>query len=87
MEFRNKDIELGMRFYTFISDDEYRILTIVKINEDKKSGIFMDEETFKLKTISKEELDENYTLLDNYKIWFLCKFETIWFTLRCHHRC
>lgn len=76
MEFRNKDIELGMRFYTFISDDEYKILTIVKINEDKKSGIFMDEETFKLKTISKEELDENYTLLDNYRIWFLCKFGT-----------
>lgn len=64
-----------MRFYTFISDDEYKIVTLVKINKDNNSGQFMDEETFEIQTISKETLDKNYTLLIDYETWILCKFK------------
>lgn len=64
-----------MRFYTFISDDEYKLVTLVKINKDNNSGQFMDEETFEIKTISKETLDERYTLLTDYETWILCNFK------------
>ena len=39
-------LELGTKFYIFESEDEYRILYLVKKNEH--DGIFMDEETFEL---------------------------------------
>ena len=75
MKFKNEKMELGMRFYTFISDDEYKLVTLVKINKDNNSGQFMDEETFEIETISKETLDEKYTLLTDYETWILCKFK------------
>lgn len=63
-----------MRFYTFISEDEYRIVTLIKIEEN--SGQFMDEETFELETITKEELEKDYTLLSDYENWVICNFRT-----------
>lgn len=75
MKFKNENIELGMRFYTFISDDEYKLVTLVKINKDNNSGQFMDEETLEIQTISKEILDKNYTLLIDYETWILCNFK------------
>ena len=36
MKFRNEKIELGTRFYTFISEHEYRIVTFVKDNTIKR---------------------------------------------------
>lgn len=75
MKFKNENMELGMRFYTFISDDEYKLVTLVKINKDNNSGQFMDEETLEIQIISKETLDKNYTLLIDYETWILCNFK------------
>lgn len=74
MKFKNEKLELGMRFYTFISDDEYKLVTLVKINKDN-SGEFMNEETLEIETISKEVLDKDYTMLIDYDIWILCNFK------------
>ncbi len=74
MKFRDiGELKLGMRFYVFIDDDEYKIYTLVKNKSD--SGIFMDEETFDLVEIEEEDLDENYILLDDYNQWLIVKFE------------
>lgn len=75
MKFKNEKMELGMRFYTFISDDEYKLVTLVKIDKDNNSGQFMDEETFEIEAISKETLDEEYTLLTDYETLILCNFK------------
>ena len=64
MKFRNETLKLGMRFYKFESDEDYRILTLVKLN-DNDTAIFMDEETLKLHNINKETLDNEYTLLSD----------------------
>ena len=74
MKFRREKLEIGARFYTFISEDEYRIVTLVKINDDN-SAQFMDEETFELETITKEKLDKDYTMLTNNKLWIVCNFK------------
>lgn len=47
-------LELGTKFYIFESEDEYRILYLVKKNEH--DGIFMDEETFETKQSTKINL-------------------------------
>lgn len=62
MKFKN--VKLGTRFYIFISEDEYKIITLVKKDKKKNQFIFMDEESFDLKTITQEELKE-YTMLSN----------------------
>jgi hypothetical protein len=55
-------VVLGMRFYKFISDDEYKIFVLVKILNDNNAQ-FMDEETFEIVTIDNETLSHEYTLL------------------------
>ena len=57
--------ELGTKFYTFISEDEFRIKYLVKKNED--SGIFMDEESFETETITESVLNDKYTLMIGYR--------------------
>ena len=74
MKFRNEKIELGTRFYTFISEDEYRIVTFVKDNNNK-SGQFMDEETFELETITEDKLFDKFTLLADNSLWIICNFK------------
>ena len=56
---------LGMRFYKFISEDEYKIFVLVKILDDNNSQ-FMDEETFELVNIDKTTLLHEYTLLIDF---------------------
>ena len=73
MKFRSKILELGTRFYKFINEEEYKIFSLVKINSDE-SAEFMDEETFEIQTIDKEDLEKNYTMLINNSLWILCKF-------------
>ena len=75
MKFRNEKFELGTRFYTFISEDEYRIVTFVKDNNNK-SGQFMDEETFELETITEDKLFDKFTLLADNSLWIICNFKT-----------
>ncbi len=53
----------GMRFYTMISDDEYKILTFFKFNDDNESAQFFNEETGEVETVTKHTLDTEYTLL------------------------
>lgn len=74
MKFRNETLVLGMRFYKWESDEEYKILALVKLN-DNDTAIFMDEETFELHTITKDELDKEYTLLSNSLPFAIAGFE------------
>ena len=74
MKFRNETLVLGMRFYKFESDDEYRILALVKLN-DNESAVFMDEETFETYTITKDELEKEYTLLSDSFPFIIVKFD------------
>lgn len=74
MKFREVNTEIGMRFYKFISDDEYVIKIVIKNYEH--SCLFMDEETFKTETITEEELDKDYTLLSNYRKMIFIKLES-----------
>lgn len=72
MKFKGKKVELGTRFYIFVSEDEFRIVTLVKSNEHE--GQFMDEETFEITTISSKKLNANYTMLCDNDIWLLSNF-------------
>lgn len=74
MKFRNETLELGMRFYKFESDEDYRILALVKLNGND-TAVFMDEETFELHTITKDELENEYTLLSNSLPFAVAGFE------------
>ena len=74
MKFRNETLVLGMRFYKFESDEEYRILALVKLN-DNESAVFMDEETFETYTITKDELEKEYTLLSDSFPFIIVKFD------------
>lgn len=65
-------LELGTKFYIFESEDEYRILYLVKKNEH--DGIFMDEETFETKTIDENQLGVDYTLMLDSKKFFFARF-------------
>ena len=64
-KFRNETLKLGVRVYKFIEEDEYKIYTLVKF-ENETEALFMDEETLELKVITKEELENEYTLLSDY---------------------
>ncbi len=75
MKFGNDKLELGTRFYTFITDDEYKIFALVKFNSDDKSAKFMDEETFELIDITEKDLNKYYTMLSDNILWILCKFK------------
>lgn len=75
MKFGNDKLELGTRFYKFITDDEYKIFVLVKFDSDDKSAKFMDEETFELITIDEEDLNKFYTMLSDNTLWVLCKFK------------
>lgn len=66
-------LELGTKFYIFESEDEYRILYLVKKNEH--DGIFMDEETFETKTIDENQLGVDYTLMFDSKNFFFARFK------------
>lgn len=66
-------LELGTKFYIFESEDEYRILYLVKKNE--YDGIFMDEETFETKTIDENQLGVDYTLMLDSKNFFFARFK------------
>lgn len=66
-------LELGTKFYIFESEDEYRILYLVKKNEH--DGIFMDEETFETKTIDENQLGVDYTLMLDSKNFFFARFK------------
>lgn len=66
-------LELGTKFYIFESEDEYRILYLVKKNEH--DGIFMDEETFETKTIDENQLGVDYTLMLDSKKFFFARFK------------
>lgn len=59
------EFELGTKFYTFVSEDEFRIKYLVKKNED--SGVFMDEESFETETITESDLNDKYTLMIGYR--------------------
>lgn len=65
-------LELGTKFYIFESEDEYRILYLVKKNEH--DGVFMDEETFETKTIDENQLGVDYTLMLDSKNFFFARF-------------
>ena len=64
-KFGKEPTSLGMRFYKFIAEDEYKIFVFVKILDDNNAQ-FMDEETFELVNIDSETLSHEYTLLLNY---------------------
>lgn len=66
-------LELGTKFYIFESEDEYRILYLVKKNEH--DGVFMDEETFETKTIDENQLGVDYTLMLDSKDFFFARFK------------
>jgi len=66
-------LELGTKFYIFESEDEYRILYLVKKNEH--DGVFMDEETFETKTIDENQLGVDYTLMLDSKNFFFARFK------------
>ena len=74
MKFRNETLELGMRFYKFESDEDYRILALVKLNGND-TAVFIDEETFELHTITKDKLENEYTLLSNSLPFAIAGFE------------
>lgn len=58
---------LGMRFYIFDDDDddEYQLFDLVMIDKDDEY-VLMNEETLELQTVNKQELQNDYILLDNY---------------------
>jgi hypothetical protein len=60
-----------------VSDDEYFIFTLVKINDDFKSGQFLNEETDEIVTITSIELLEEYTMLTDYKFMLFAKIDNI----------
>ena len=64
-KFGKEPTSLGMRFYKFIAEDEYKIFVLVKILDDSNAQ-FMDEETFELVNIDSDTLSHEYTLLLNY---------------------
>lgn len=66
-------LELGTKFYIFESEDEYRILYLVKKNEH--DGVFMDEETFETKIIDENQLGVDYTLMLDSKNFFFARFK------------
>lgn len=66
-------LELGTKFYIFESENEYRILYLVKKNEHY--GIFMDEETFETKIIDENQLGVDYTLMLDSKNFFFARFK------------
>ena len=68
--FNGDPIIPGMRFYTMISDDEYKILTFFKFN-DRESGQFLNEETGDYETMLCYTLCDKYTLLTNYHARFI----------------
>ena len=68
--FNGDPIIPGMRFYTMISDDEYKILTFFKFN-DRESGQFLNEETGDYETLLSYTLNNKYTLLTNYHTRFI----------------
>lgn len=72
MKFRNMKLMIGMRFYTFISENEFNIFSLVKISEHE--GYFMNEETLEIITITETELDKSYILLNDYDSWVICNF-------------
>lgn len=74
MKFKNEKLELGTRFFLFTAEDEYKIVSLVKSEEE--SGQFMNEETLELETISEKELDK-YTMLSEYETWFICQLKTV----------
>ena len=63
--FNGERIYVGMRFYTMISDDEYKILTFLKFN-DRQSAQFLNEETGEVETLLSYTLEDRYTLLSDY---------------------
>lgn len=64
-KFGKEHLMLGMRFYKFIAEDEYKIFVLVKVLDDNNAQ-FMDEETFELVNIDSDTLSHEYTLLLNY---------------------
>ena len=66
-------LELGTKFYIFESEDEYRILYLVKKNEHY--GVFMDEETFETKLIDENQLGVDYTLMLDSRDFFFARFK------------
>lgn len=72
MKIGRETVELGMRFYTFIDDENYKILTYVG------KGKFMNEETFELEEISEKDLYEYYTMLSEYNPFVVMKFKSNW---------
>ena len=76
MKVRDEVLELGMRFYKFESDEDYRILALVKLN-DNNTAVFMDEETFELHTITIDELKNEYTFLSNSLLLAITGFEFV----------
>lgn len=71
-KFGKDNVGLGMRFYKFIAEDEYKIFALVKIDDDDNAQ-FMDEETFELVNIDKKTLLHEYSML--------CNFQTLSFNL------
>ena len=78
MKFKNEEnLELGMRFYRFETDDEYKIYSIVKLNNKKRIITLMDEETFELIELTNSELNSEYTLLSQFMNFIIAGYTTI----------
>lgn len=75
---KGEEARLGSRFYTLISDDEYKIYSFIKF-DTATTGQFLDEETGEICTITKEDLIKYYTLLTDYKFMLFAKVDTIEF--------
>lgn len=75
MIFKSGKLELGTRFYTFLTEEDYRIVTLVKSDKENKCGTYMDEETFEIETITDEDLNDKYTMLTDNNLWIFCNFK------------
>lgn len=64
-EFGKENVMVGMRFYKFISEDEYKIYALIRVVDDN-NAIFMDEDDCSLFRITKTDLNNDYTLLIDY---------------------
>ena len=73
MKFNNKELRLGFRFYTSISEDEYNIYSLICIDEENERCKLMNEETLLLEEVSRTDLEDNYVLLTNSIDIFLVK--------------
>ena len=81
MENYTNEDKIGMRYYKFINDDEFTVVILIHKNKkDKTIASFMNEETFEIAEISKNELVNDWILFTEYNPFILSVFKlSDWF--------